>query len=169
MLLSGLFTLLWPLWQLSFIRQCVGWTAGLKRSTVMDVDPFQGDRNGESSKTTGFTTTYAPWRWLSQHWVELGRREDLKEFSGVMGGLISMPAALEDWVSLLWKTEAELSAEVHYGNWKKLKGNCQDSLLIIAWGGTEWQSISLEGPFPHKLEDVSIQVPACPQELPFPR
>jgi hypothetical protein len=29
-------------------------------------------------------------------------------------------------------TEEELSAEVHHGDWKELKDNCQDSLIIIS-------------------------------------
>lgn len=131
-LLSGLFPLLWSVRQLSFVL-APSWTVGLKRPNVMDVDLFQGDRNWEASKTTGFTTTSALWRRLSQHWVELDRQENWKAFSDVMGELTSTAAALEDWW-LLWRIEEELSAEVHYGNWKALKGDCQDSLLTNARG-----------------------------------
>lgn len=94
-LLSGLFPLLWSVRQLSFVL-APSWTVGLKRPNVMDVDLFQGDRNWEASKTTGFTTTSALWRRLSQHWVELDRQENWKAFSDVMGELTSTAAALED-------------------------------------------------------------------------
>lgn len=153
-LLSGLFPLLWSVRQLSFVL-APSWTVGLKRPNVMDVDLFQGDRNWEASKTTGFTTTSALWRRLSQHWVELDRQENWKAFSDVMGELTSTAAALEDWW-LLWRIEEELSAEVHYGNWKALKGDCQDSLLTNA--PREGPS-DAPSPRTQEVEDVITQGP----------
>lgn len=60
-----------------------------------------------------------------------------------MGELTSTAAALEDSGAFV-RTEEELSAEVHYGRWKALKGDCQDVCLPMPEGGTKRCSLSTD-------------------------
>lgn len=147
-----------------------------KLNNTAEKDPlFQGDRSWESSKTTDFYNL-CPLKMTGEPTLGgVQQARGLEEFFDVMGELMGIPACLEDWTSLLWKTEEELLAEVHHGDWNELKGNCQDNLLIIGWQ-REWVvlpftrkcSLSPEFLFPTQLKMATCKTQPASRSCPFP-
>lgn len=73
-----------------------------------------------------------------------------------MEELTSTAAALEDSGAFV-RTEEELSAEVHYGSWKALKGDCQD--LFTNARGRDQAMLPLHGLTKWKMSSHKARLP----------